>query len=295
MKKGNFADACPKLEASQAREARSGTLLNLASCREHEGKTATAWALYKDAATLARTEKRPVNEAKAVELAAAVERRLSRVRVAPAASAPSEVVAVDGRPLDAASVGVAVPVDPGQHVVSASAPGYVPWSAQIVVGEGTQSVSVPALAKATVAPPPAAPEQGGAAPSQADPDSARPSRQVPTWAWITGGAGVALTAAAVVFRVDQSLTSSRLDENCGEGRQDCQDGYDYAADYSREKRDFALFVGLGAAGLVGLGVAAYGIITAPRGALPEARSAASFSPVFSLGPSSAHAGIRGAF
>jgi hypothetical protein len=270
--------------------------LNLASCREQEGKTATAWALYRDAAGLARAEKRPANEAKAVELAAAVEKRLSRLRVDTAASAPSQVVEVDGRPLDAASLGVAVPVDPGQHVVSASAPGHAPWSAQLVVGEGTQSVSVPALTKTAVAPSPALTDPAPAAPSQSESDSARTSGPVPTWAWIAGGAGVALTAAAVVFRVGQSAAAARLDENCGgEGRQSCVDGYDHAADYAREKRNFALFVGLGTAGLVGLGVAAYGILAAPRSAPTDTSSTAAFTPVLSLGPSSAHAGIRGAF
>src|SRR5262245_30306021 len=81
MKNNDFAAACPKLEARQRREARSGTLLNLASCREHEGKTATAWALYKDAATMARSEGRREHADKASKLAAALEPKLARLRV----------------------------------------------------------------------------------------------------------------------------------------------------------------------------------------------------------------------
>ena len=54
MAAGNTAEACARFAESYRFEASSGTLINLALCHEKEGKIATAWAEYRDAARVAR-------------------------------------------------------------------------------------------------------------------------------------------------------------------------------------------------------------------------------------------------
>src|SRR4051812_48166576 len=76
MERGQFKDACPRLEASHRLEPKSGTMTMLASCNEQIGKLATAWAGYKAAAAIARAEGRKEHVDKATELAAALEPRL---------------------------------------------------------------------------------------------------------------------------------------------------------------------------------------------------------------------------
>ena len=125
------------------------SLLALASCHEQRGKTASAWAEYLEAATLAHREKRADLESAAKDHAALLETHLSTlaVRVAPGASIPGLDVRRDGIALDRATWGTAAPVDPGEHHVEATAPGHLPWRRTIVVrpGAGAQSVEVSPL------------------------------------------------------------------------------------------------------------------------------------------------------
>src|SRR5437899_11188432 len=51
-----FSDACPKFADSQKLDPKSSTLLNLANCYEKAGRSATAWATYREAAALAKNE-----------------------------------------------------------------------------------------------------------------------------------------------------------------------------------------------------------------------------------------------
>src|SRR5438034_1147130 len=47
---GHFAEACPKLEASQRLDPAPGTELNLADCYEKTDRFASAWGMFQQAA-----------------------------------------------------------------------------------------------------------------------------------------------------------------------------------------------------------------------------------------------------
>jgi serine/threonine-protein kinase len=120
MDAGDFAAACPLLEQSQATDASSGTLLNLADCYEHLGRTASADRAFAQSIELARAAGRQdriqVAEARRNRLAT----ELRRLRVlSPAQSGLS--VTLDGA---AIAFGAAVAVDPGAHDIRAGAPGF---------------------------------------------------------------------------------------------------------------------------------------------------------------------------
>src|SRR5437899_2884511 len=71
-----YPEACAKLAESQRLDPGGGTLLNLGICRELEGKTASAWAVLRDALGQAVSDKRSDREEVARAHLARLEPRL---------------------------------------------------------------------------------------------------------------------------------------------------------------------------------------------------------------------------
>lgn len=120
------------------------TLTALAACHEHEGKTASAWAEYLEASTMAQHERRADVAASAKQRAGALEPKLSTlaVRVPPGWDLPGIDVKRDGITLVRAAWGTAAPVDPGEHRIEVTAPGKRPFHRTIVVRPGSIAVTV---------------------------------------------------------------------------------------------------------------------------------------------------------
>ncbi|MDQ2642778.1 MAG: hypothetical protein M3020_03115 [Myxococcota bacterium] len=157
MAEGRIAEACQKFEASQKMDPGVGTSLNLAECYERSGKTASAWAQFREAVSLARATGSADREQLARERAEALEQRLARLTISLAGTAPSGLeVRRDGARLDPAELGIAIPVDPGSHAVTASAPGRAAYSTTVdVTGDGALvNVEIPELPPEAVSPPP---------------------------------------------------------------------------------------------------------------------------------------------
>jgi len=137
---GKLAEACPKFAASFKADPQLGVLLNLADCHEKIGKTATAWAEFRDAVERAakQGDKRVDYAQKRVDALAA---RLARVKiVAPARAVTGLVVQLDGTDVTAL-VGSDVPVDPGEHAIVATAPGRESWHGTTTAGGDGTTVS----------------------------------------------------------------------------------------------------------------------------------------------------------
>ncbi len=195
MKGGHYDEACPKLEAASKLYVGSGVLLNLGDCYEHVGRTASAWTEFGEAATAAQQAGRPDDLAEAQRRQAALEPKLSRLAIRVSHDTPGLVVKRDHTEIDRGAWGVAVPVDPGKHVIDAEAPGHSPWSSVADVEELGKTVAVdvpdlPATTSDTQATAPAA------VPASAQPPGAETT---PPSYW-TGRrvAGAAIAGAGVV-------------------------------------------------------------------------------------------------
>lgn len=127
--RGQWAEACPKLEASNRFEARHTTLYRLAECYEHTSRPASAWSSYRAAATAASAG----GEARRAEVATArakqIEPSLSYLVVVVKDPPRGLVIETDGAPMAQAAWNGKVPVDPGEHTVTARAP----WKAHSII------------------------------------------------------------------------------------------------------------------------------------------------------------------
>lgn len=176
-KAGDYATACPKFAESQRLDGAVGTLLYLADCYEQIGKTASAWAAFREASSTAKHAGQAARARVAEEHARELEARLSRLIVR-FPSTPGLVVKRGGTTLALAASGVAFPVDPGAHEITAEAPGKKRWSTRIEIkGPGETALLIPELESEPGATAPAAPAPSSAPPGRIEPRPERaPSR-----------------------------------------------------------------------------------------------------------------------
>jgi hypothetical protein len=246
MAAGKYAEACAKFQASNRTAPGTGTLLNLAVCHEKLGRLASAWVEFSSAADADRREGNQRRLEYSQQQMQKLAPQLAHITInAPAGPAvPGLVVKLDGAALAPAALGVPAPVDPGKHVVAATAPGRQSWSKQITVAKNGENheISIPALS------PPAGAPAGNAAPSgtpaggtpaggtppagsapQSGATSATPGGTPPTTtgktsnprrigAYVAGGVGVVGIGLGSYFGLKAFSDWKKRNDNCPNGR-----------------------------------------------------------------------------
>jgi hypothetical protein len=257
MSAGQYAAACPKLEESQRLDKSLSTEFHLADCYDHTGRPASAWALFLQVATEAKAAGRADGERVARQRASELAPKVSHltVSVPPNVQLDGLEVRRDKEVLGQGQWGSAVPVDPGKHVIAASAPGHADWTTTVEIAEGKSAVAeVPALV-VVAAPPPSAsatPESGPAEPQGGGspaPSGGASTRR--TIGLVVAGAGVVALGVGAYFGVDAlSKNSDSNGQGCS-GNACRQPGYDLR-NQARTSGDIAtVLLGAGAAAAVG--------------------------------------------
>ncbi len=216
--KGNLAEACPKFAESHRLDPKPGTILNLALCHEAEGKTATAWADFGEAATLASRAKQGDREKFARGKAAELEQKLSYVTFTPPAELANDTslsVSVDGKALTAAAIGTKVPLDPGDHTIEAKAAGKLPWSSNVTIAEGPseKTITIPSLEpeKANEPAPPPSAEPVAPPPNEGSSSDGSVQRLA---GWIAIGVGAAGIGVGGIFGMRTLSAKDDVDAHC---------------------------------------------------------------------------------
>jgi hypothetical protein len=201
--KKDYQTACKKLEESDRLDPGMGTKYRLAECYEHLGRTASAWVLFREVADEAKSTSQPDREKKARDRANKLEPKLSRLTINVTASPKGLEVKRDGAVIGEGQFGAAVAVDPGSHVVEASAPGKKSFSKTVEIGAGSETITVPALedaAPAVETKPPEDTSKGG------------------TWqkpaALIAGGVGVVALGVSTALILSARSSMKDSDSHC---------------------------------------------------------------------------------
>ena len=283
LERGDATGACAKFAESWAANERVTTLVQLASCREDRGAFLDARARYR--AALERADELEAGRRESLrhlveERLRGLDARMPTVRLTLPEPFPGMEISLDGA--GAVAAGMAIGVDPGRHVVVATAPGCERFERAIEAREGeTVEVEV-RLVRVAATPPPSSTVPPTGSPTRPSPmtsDVQPPAEAtgsdagvaaVPVWAWLTAGAGLALGGVAIGFEVDSRDAVATIEERCGASRVCTQpELYEPSDDNARKNRGYALFVGLGVAGVTALGAGIAGIVFGAT----EARSA----------------------
>jgi hypothetical protein len=215
---GQTDDACARFTESYAMVASSGTLLNLAHCHQMQGKTATAWNEYRAAARLARNQGREDRATVADGKAQTLEPTLARVTTTSVKSVPGLRVATEAGPLGDSGLSIQMPIDPGAHKLTVTAPGYLPWTTMLEVKEAEQlTLEIPRLV-AEILPRTALDASPATAVvvhvSPSAPGANGAARSVPRLTLWLGGLGVASLATGMVFAILMEMENSRAKALC---------------------------------------------------------------------------------
>jgi len=172
MDEKRYAEACDKFAGSQDLDPALGTMLYLADCYEQAGRTASAWALFKEAAETSKHAGQVDRERIATERASSLQQRLSKLelKVSPSRRVPGLELRLNDVVVPSASWNAPLPVDPGPLKIEARAPGKKPWRTQMTIsqGPGNQILEVAQLQDAPVAPKSVGPGTGEAVPPRTE-------------------------------------------------------------------------------------------------------------------------------
>ena len=225
MQAGQFQTACPALEESQQLDPHAGTLFTAAECQAKWGKLATAVAHYQDyigVVSRLPADQQARHHARAVTANAQIAKLKPSVPqltlILPASAPAGTTVSRDGVQLQGAALGLALPVDPGDHVVVTRAPGGEDSTARVSLAPGQIKKLELTVKLAPVAPaaePPVRAEPAPVAPSPVPERHA--ASKMP--AYLAGGIGVAgivvgSVTGLMVLGKKSTVSSKCTDHTC---------------------------------------------------------------------------------
>lgn len=229
MKKGDYERARTMFTESQRLDPAAGTLLNLAVAEEKLGKLASAWE--HSGAALEGFAASDERIAVAKKLHEDLEGRLARLTLTTASPLPPGTkVLVDGTELSPASLGVALPQDPGPHRVVVRAPDHADREFALTLAERasrTQAlelgevIEIPATPKVPIVPAASSTPQPAPAPAPVDKEQDT-SRTVGWVLTAAGGVGLVVGGITGLMTIGRKSTA---DSHCD--AVDCDsEGYD---------------------------------------------------------------------
>jgi hypothetical protein len=281
FEKGDYATALGRFDEAYRLDPTPGALLNRAICEDELGQLTRAWEDYR------RVLERLPAEDPRLEIASgrlrALEQRLAWVTIKLESGAAAGTTVKRGSvELGSASLGVALPLDPGRHefVVSAPGRGSRSYPLNLVEGERREllvgsfpepATSQPQVSDSPTVIPPASDSNRPAADWTTTAPSVGDTPDSPTLGYVllgAGGLGLGVAAVSGILLLDRMDT---VDDHCQEKLCD-QVGYDAG----RSGRTLRAIAGVSlAAGALSAGVGGY-LVLSSKGTTTEVSWRGSF-------------------
>jgi hypothetical protein len=272
-----FADALDKFQRVRAVRDTAQVEYRIGSCYEGLHRPAAAYVAYRQATVLAQDELRSADVVgAALDRLHALAKRLGWLSLTLPAGAPQDVqVRVDDAVVPASGLREGIVLEPGLHVVTATATDTAPFRSSIVLSEGAHVALTISLAPLP-ATPPAAPREAPREAPKVEPapptpeERPQPHGTSATAGWVTLGGGLALVAGSAAAAIACGIEVSTLNTACPGGNcgvpMASQEARDDLARRNRAFTEESLAIALGAAGLVAGGIGAYLVLSPSRDA-----------------------------
>lgn len=214
-RRGDHAEACRKFRESNRLEPAVGTELNLAMCEEQLGNLLRAWQLLKAVADkLAPHDDR---QEMVGQHLATLDERLPRITLKASSPLPEDTeISQGGTSLSVSSLGVAIPVDVGEKVITVSAPNHETSTYRVRVREGQRVEVMVGLRRSA--------PRAAATPGALEPESG--GRK--TWGILALGVGASGLAVGAVTGVGVLKAKSQMNDDCDPDGACSQSGLDAA-------------------------------------------------------------------
>ena len=247
--KARFDESCAKFEASLALVPAMGTRGKLAECYEKVGRTASAWAAYREVAVLARRAGQPRREEVASERAARLEASLSYLTIAVSADAQIDGLRIvhNGTALSRGAYGTAIATDPGPQSITVSAEGYKPQTlTHEVVSSERSTLEIPVL---EALPPEVSPNLLG----QSEPSKNKSNvRKIAGISTVAAGGSV-LVLSAVLGLTAKSNYDAAFDDGLCDSNNACMPDGITEVDDARSLANIGTVLAISGVALVGVG------------------------------------------
>lgn len=273
---GNCADALKIFKEVAEVKSTPQVRIHIAKCEEKTGDYIRALGSYRLTLTEAEEKKLADIIQAAKDSIAALEPKIPALTIERGEGATVAPIQFDDHTLGATEVGVAMPVNPGPHVISASTDGRQPFRAELNVSDGEKKTVVVKLL------PIEAPPDVTAPPEPTTPPEKPTSSGVKTAGFIVGALGVVGLGVGATFLGLRQGTLDELEGKCGADHKSCPPDAQSLIDQG------GLYATGGSALLIGGGVVlAAGLImilVAPKPVPPTVTTRLQLTPSIALSP-----------
>jgi hypothetical protein len=316
---GRYDAACSSIASSQRLDPRPGTLFTLAVCEAHRGRVATAVTHFGDylsayeqmsAGQKARQKER-AQQAK-TQRAQLLPQVPEETLVLPPDTPTGTVVRWDGVLMTESALGVGLPVDPGEHVVTTQTPDGPVWQLKVNIDKGEKG-RIPLEVKSLPPPKVVSAEEKSPQDPKDEPAEAR-SEEKPSpptdkagdgtsgqrvAAYVVGGLGIAGLTLGGVMGMLTLREKENIKDHCGAGiNSNDEEVCDQAGlDAVDRAKPLALTSTIGlAVGGAAIGAAVVMLLTEPKQKAAAARPAAArwmTADALHIAPTGVVFGVRG--